>query len=493
VITEMNDTRFNGATLHTLSLSGERSRFVRRSAEGEGWGEGGLESKVHSVDRICAPSPRPSPLAKRRESNDRCRPRERGTISIALARSAVSVALMLALSAPAIAQTATAPATQPVATRPATTTQPANELAARVTTELQRILTNFQIRVEFPGGGVAFVLPDGSSGAVCVGLADRENNIPMRPDHRLPAGSIGKTFIAALALQMVQTGELKLDQPISTWLGERDWFARLPNANAITVRTLMNHTSGVPDHVQSGGAEFRKALHDQPDKVWKPDELIAFVLDKPAVSEAGKGWSYADTNYVLLGMIIEQVAKKSVYDLAAARFIKPLSLRDTLPQDRRDLPGLACGYMKPGQSLIEIDDDKPRTLGEDGRFFINPQFEWCGGGFISTPRDLAKWCHALYHGDVLEQNTREMMLDGMLTNVGRGHRYGLGVQIRPTSQGVTFGHGGHFPGSMSEMAYYADHGFALAIMVNSDHHTWPSTLMKCLNECADAIINEMAK
>lgn len=386
--------------------------------------------------------------------------------------------LTMPQAAPPVAESPTPAPAAPAAT------QPGNARIAGIEARLQTVLDAFRARAGFPGGGVAFVLADGSIGAVDSGNADIENSVPMRVDHRLPAGSIGKTFFAAVALQLLEEGRLDLDAKIATFLGERDWFKRLPNADAITVRMLMNHTSGIPEHVLM--PEFLKALHDQPDKVWKPEELIEFVLDKPALFEAGKDWGYADTNYILLGMIIEKITGEKAYDLITKRILKPRGLSDILPQDRRELLNVSCGYMQPGRSLIEIDNR--RTL-IDGRFFINPQFEWCGGGFIATPRDLARWTHLLWGSDaILKENTREMMVDSVPAKTGRQQRYGLGVQIRPTSHGITWGHGGYFPGSMSEMAYFAEHGFALAIMVNSDHHTSPRTLMQCLDECADAII-----
>jgi D-alanyl-D-alanine carboxypeptidase len=404
----------------------------------------------------------------------------------------LQIGICVGLMSCSTVQPTTAPATPPEVVT--TGTRPVDDRTTRVATRIQQILASLQARTGFPGAGVAFILPDGARGAVAVGLADVERDIPMRIDHRLPAGSIGKTFVAAVALQMVEVGQLALDQPISKWLGDRAWFDRLPNHDSVTLRNLMNHTSGIPEHVQM--PEFRAALRDNPDKVWTPDELIAFVLDRPALFAAGApgDWAYADTNYILLGMIIEQVSGKSVYELVATRLLKPLHLIGTLPQDRRDLPGLACGYMQPGKALIEVDPSESRTLNDDGRFFINPQFEWCGGGFISAPRDLATWCHALYATDnVLKQNTREMMFDSVPATTGREQRYGLGVQIRPTSHGMTFGHGGWFPGAMSEMLWYAEHDITLAIMVNSDHHTTPRLLIRCLDECADAMLQELGK
>ena len=109
----------------------------------------------------------------------------------------------------------------------------------------------------------------------------------------------------------------------------------------MTLRMLLNHTSGVPEHVWN--PEFHEAVVGDPDKEWKPADLLAFIADSDPLFAAGKGWSYADTNYVLVGAVMEQVTGVSWYGLLRERLLRPLKLEATQPSDRRDIPDLANG------------------------------------------------------------------------------------------------------------------------------------------------------
>lgn len=317
---------------------------------------------------------------------------------------------------------------------------------------------------EFPGMTVGFVLPDGRSFSVSVGMADLERKTTLEPKDRMLAGSIGKTFAAAVTLQLVAEGRIKLDDPIERWFGREPWFARLPNAREITLRMLMNHTSGIPEHVLD--EKFIAALRANPDKAWKPEELIAYVLDKKPLFAAGKGWSYADTNYILIGMIFERATGKKLYAEVARRILRPLGLTDTIPSDRRALPGVITGYSRPNSPF----GFEGRVI-VDGKFIINPQMEWTGGGFASTAGDLARWARALYDGKVLGKAELDQMLAGVDATQGRGAggSYGLAVQIRSSDWGTSYGHGGWFPGYLSEMEYFPEKKIAIAVQFNTDN------------------------
>jgi D-alanyl-D-alanine carboxypeptidase len=313
----------------------------------------------------------------------------------------------------------------------------------------------------FPGMTAGFVLPDGRSGSVAVGLANLETKTPMKPRDRMLAGSIGKTFFSAVALQLVAEGKLELDSPISKWLGNEPWFDRLPNHGEITLRMLMNHTSGVPEHVLD--PSFIAAVGDKPDKKWLPQELVAFVFGKAPRFPAGKGWSYADTNYILVGMIIERVTASDLYALVDRRLLGPRHLELTSPSTSRVLEGLVPGYSTKG-SPFGIEGPSIR----DGKVIFNPQCEWAGGGFISTSEDLARWAHMLYGGDVLKKKSLEMLEVGVPAETGPGDQYGLGVQIRKSEWGTSLGHSGWFPGYLSDMEYFPSRRLAVAVQINTD-------------------------
>ncbi len=326
---------------------------------------------------------------------------------------------------------------------------------------LQSVVNAFHAGGTFPGVSAAVSLPDGSIIAITSGEADTVLHTSMTPDGLMLQGSVGKTYFAALAMQLVGEDRLDLDARVSGFLGHHDWYRRIPNADGITVRSLMNHTSGVMRY------EFMPAftadLSAQPDKFWTPEERLSYVLDETPSFAPGEGWEYSDTDFILLGMVIEEVTGETCYDLIRSRLLAPLGLEETLPSDTRTIPGLIQGYAGLPNPFGGSDE----MLLPDGRFAINPQFEWAGGGFASTPSDLARWARALYTGKAFDEHLLPLMLDGVPARLGPGSRYGLGVILTDTSAGPSQGHSGFFPGYLTEMAYFPDLDVAVALQVNT--------------------------
>ena len=328
-------------------------------------------------------------------------------------------------------------------------------------TVLQAKLDEWHKAGKFPGATVGVVLADGESFGLAVGYSDRDARTPMKPTDRMLAGSVGKTFAAATALQLVKEGKIRLDDKVEKYLGGEPWFSRLPNAKDITVRQLMNHTSGLVRYEFK--PEFTKELTANPEKVRKPAELVAYLLGEKPPFEAGKGWDYSDTNYIVLGMIIEKVTGKKFYDEASRRLLKPLKLKDTIPQDGMKLKGVVQGYAGPNNPFGGKD-----AMIHEGKFTINPQFEWTGGGFASTAQDLARWAKMMYEGRAYSPDLLPQVLDGVSAPMlGRETTYGLGVIIRKTTAGTSYGHSGFFPGYMTDMMYFPDSKIAIAVQVNT--------------------------
>ena len=330
---------------------------------------------------------------------------------------------------------------------------------------LQKKLDSLAKAHQMPGATFALVFPEGATLSLATGYEDREAFRLMNPNTPMLVGSTGKTFVAALVLQMAEQGKIHLDSHLSFYFGEEAWFQNLANANDITVRMLLQHTSGLPRYVFSDA--FKKALEKNPDKNWPPKELIAFISHQPAKHRAGMGWSYSDTNYLLLGLLLEKVTKQSYYSLLQNNILDPLGLASTFPSNKRLLPGLSQGYIG-AQDILGLNVKK--TV-EDGRYVINPQFEWTGGGLISTSEDLASWMQQLHGGQLIsERMLLEMRLavsfaDGVPAKMG----YGLGSFVRYTKDGDThYGHEGIMPGYITAIEYSKKHSFSMAIQVNSD-------------------------
>ncbi|MBX3243120.1 MAG: beta-lactamase family protein [Acidobacteria bacterium] len=327
--------------------------------------------------------------------------------------------------------------------------------------ELQRMLDEWHKAGKFPGATLGVVLPNGESFGLAVGYSDRSTKKPMRPDDRMLAGSTGKTFAAAVAMQLVKEGKLQLDDKVEKYLGKEPWFSRLPNANDVTVRQLMNHTSGLVRYEFKD--TFTSDLKKEPLREWTPEQRLAYLLDAEPPFAAGKGWDYSDTNYIVLGMIIEKLTGRPFFDEAERRLLKPLKLKDTIPQKGIVLKGVIQGYAGPNNPFGPNDE-----MIQKGKFVINPQLEWTGGGYASTSEDLARWAKALYEAKAFDQTLLSQMLDGVAAPMlGKETKYGLGVIIRQTKSGTSVGHSGFFPGYMTDMMYFPEHKIAVAVQVNT--------------------------
>lgn len=326
--------------------------------------------------------------------------------------------------------------------------------------QIQAKLDAWHRDAHFPGATLGVVLPDSKVLSFAVGFSNRELKTPMQPNDRMLAGSVGKMFAAATMLQLVQEGKAELDQPIAPYFANDPWFPRLPNASKITLRQLMNHTSGLVRYEFKD--QFTQDLTQNPDKTWKPEELLAYLLDEKAPFEPGQGWDYSDTNYIVLGMIIERITQDSFYAQAQKRFLTPLRLTQTLPQDSPVIEGLVQGYAGENNPFGGQD-----AMLREGRMIINPQFEWTGGGFASNATDLARWGSYVFSGQAFAPSMLEQALQGTpAPMLGRTARYGLGVIIRTSPSPTTYGHSGFFPGYLTELAYYPDTQVSLAIQVN---------------------------
>jgi len=371
-----------------------------------------------------------------------------------------------------------------------------DELRIKVQAELDaRYLAAQDTSELFPGATLAFALPDGRVASFGTGFSDIEKQLPMRPESRMPAGSIGKTYVAAVALDMVDDGLLDLDGRIERWLGDEPWFARLPNANTITLRHLLNHSSGIMDHVFDADSLFQDYLKEQlsEDDVTRsfdPRDMVRFVLDREPLFPAGEGFHYTDTGYLLVGMVIEVAGPSSYYEELARRLLVPLNLDQTTPLDRREIAGIAQGYAPESQRLFGLPD----KVVADGALVFDPSLEWTGGGLATTSEDLVRWAVALFSGKAIGQRQVNAMLhsiaapDHYADDQERDYGYGLGVNVAHTALGVAYRHGGFFPGYNSMLAYFPDTGIAVAMQINTDQ----SSIEKHFDALAEIVVSRVS-
>ncbi|MEZ5971025.1 MAG: serine hydrolase domain-containing protein [Hyphomonadaceae bacterium] len=351
---------------------------------------------------------------------------------------------------------------------PAAVRDDAAPVRAALAAELDAILED----TGFPGITAAVVLPNGEIITAASGLADVETNTPMNAESLMPAGSIGKTFVAATALALVEEGKLSLDAPIAQYLGERDWYRDIPNGDVITLRMLLNHSSGIdvdyisspqilPLFVQTFGADGVAMS----DLGFRYSDIVGAISNSEPDFHAGTGFAYSDANYILVGLLIEEVTGHAFYQEASTRFTERFALADTIPTPRASAR-FASGYEPDEETRLP---GFPEKLTEDGRLYYDPALEWTGGGFASTAGDLAKWAYDLYGRRALPGD----LVDEMIASRNRfvpaelGWGYGLAVQLSEDAFGLRLMHGGYIPGYSSYMEYQPARDMALAFQTNT--------------------------
>ena len=352
---------------------------------------------------------------------------------------------------------------------------PPHSLDKTTVAEVQARLDGAVQEHGLPGATAAIVTGDGRLVSFASGLSDREIGRKMTPDTRMMSGSIGKMFVSAVALSLVQDGVLDLDAPISQWLGQDSDYAKLPNYGAITVRMLLGHNSGLVDHVymDSFWTVARERSKDA-DFAFAPKDLVAFGYGTKPLFKPGEGFHYTDLGYILLGLVIEKASGESYYTLLQQRFLYPLALSSTGPSNGRVFNGLAQGYLDASNPLL----GEQGTALSGGVFQINTSSEWTGGGLVTSAGDLAEWAADLFEGRTRLGTKYAMEMVAKPGETGKPGRYGLGVYVFDTEFGPLYGHGGWFMGYRSFVGYFPGCHVSAAIQMNTERVEQTSVIFR---------------
>lgn len=314
-----------------------------------------------------------------------------------------------------------------------------------------------------PGATVAASFPRSAGISLAAGVTGTSATDDALPvNARMLAGSTGKTYFAACAVALHAEGRIDLDGPLASYLGGNAWLADVPNSDDVSLRDLLRHRSGIPEYVWD--PEVAAAISADMDRVWGHSELARLLEGRDPVGLPRDEFVYADANYVLAMLAIEQATGEDLYEFARERFLKPLGLDDTFASDTRDLPGLTQGHVVLGAQL----GAPPLMVGDDGRVQFNTQFEWAGGGYVSSAADLARWGRILWSGELIDEPYLPELLDALPTPKGPGDSYGIATILRNTDLGPAYGHDGFFPGYLTSVAWFPEQGFAVAVQVNTD-------------------------
>ena len=310
-----------------------------------------------------------------------------------------------------------------------------------------------------PGISLSVVFPNGKAETFTRGFADVEKGIKMTSSTKMLGGSTGKVFYSVVALQLIEEGKLKLDEPIFNTMSDYSWFGKLPNAKQLTVRSLMRHETGIPRYVFSEA--FQADVLKDVDRVWKPEELLSYIFDEKPQFEVGKSFAYSDTNYIVLCMLIEKVTGNTLYHEVQKRVLDKAGLKNVIPQTSRTYKNIAQGYNAKDDAFfpgLQFD--------ENGRSNFNLQFEWAGGGLVITSHDLAVLGKLIYEGKMFDYSLLEEYFKGI--DAGKmGGKWGLGVHIREAPNGKIYGHSGFMPGYVTNMLYFEKYKFAISCQINT--------------------------
>jgi D-alanyl-D-alanine carboxypeptidase len=341
---------------------------------------------------------------------------------------------------------------------------PEPESAPEFAAQLRPALMAKMEELRVPGAIVLVDVPGQGQWLAALGVGDLAVKTPMRTDDQVRIGSITKTMTASIVLQLVDEGRVSLDDPVAKFVPE------VPNGAAITVRQLLNMTSGLMSY--TADEEFNREADAHPDTVWTSAELLAAAFRHPPVFPPGQQFDYSNTNYVLLGVIAERITGQDLPRLFKERLFDRLGMthsRFPAPADASLPRPYAHGYdfvtltgLDQLEKAAAAGNTETKVMASPGAMpadvtTFNPSFASAAGAVISTAADMKIWAKEMATGSLLEPDTQRQRLDF------EAGRYGLGVgQSWPGA----VGHAGSVPGYQSVAVYVPDKRASIFVVAN---------------------------
>ena len=300
------------------------------------------------------------------------------------------------------------------------------------------------------GASLALVRPGEEALTLAAGCADRASGAPLTPDHLFRTASTKKTWTAVAVLALVREGRIDLDQTIE------GWFPLLPRAGEIRVRHLLSHRSGLPEYE----ALMPKGAADD----WTPERIVDFALAKGAQNTPGEQFVYSNTGYVLAGEIVRSERGEPPSRWLRRAVFEPAGMGETWSGGDEDFPRtrLARAYI--------FDSGRPDASPEESTDWFPLSGIGAAGDLVTTPRDLARGCHALFSGQVLDRAGLDMLQTPLLpawfpgTNITHcGH----GVLVSRFGDLTIAGHLGQLRGHITMAGHHAASGITAVLCQNS--------------------------
>ncbi len=338
------------------------------------------------------------------------------------------------------------------------------------------VVTEIQAKIDdltaggLPPGMVVWIDAPEYQFAGATGFADLMNGTPMPPEGAFRIGSITKMFTAAVIIQLAEDGVLTLGDPLALWLPEV--AEQLPYGDQITLRHLLTHTSGLFNVVEheaywadlftemetdeATGAVTLACVQRDPH-----DTLARYVYGKDAQFEPGTRWSYSNTNYTLLGMVIEAAAEMPLAQAYRTHIYEPLGMASTfLDCYEEPVLDVVHGYTASGDTMTDVTE-------------LHESVGWSAGGLVSTAPDLITFARGLFGGALFDEPESLVTM----TTPAPGSSYGLGI----TLQKEYMGHAGYIAGFRSVLNYAPELDTVVVMVYNHDSVDPESNLADVLN------------
>ncbi len=302
------------------------------------------------------------------------------------------------------------------------------------------------------------------------GMADIASNIAMQPCMISRMGSTIKMFTATVALMLYDEGKITLDEKISHYL-KGSYINKIRNADKATIRQLLQHSSGIVNYIQN--PQFQTASMNDLKKEWKAEELLPYAYNQDAYFAPGTDVRYSNTNYILLGLLIEQIENKPLHEVFEQRIFSPLGMTQSLFASKNPVPrNIVRGY-------IDMYSNYKIT---ESTYYSGWDYYTADGGLISNPYDMSLFFQKLMNGDVI----RTELLNEMLAWKSPAKQdadffpmqYGLGIFKMTTPKGDVYYHSGDAIGYYANMMYIPASKSVIVYAVNSNYgklDEWVST------------------
>lgn len=327
---------------------------------------------------------------------------------------------------------------------------------AQIASRVQAVIDEVTTHPEFVGLSVAVARGDHMIVDRGYGIADLEWNAPVDASTIFRIGSMTKQFTAAAILKLAEQGKLGLDDPLSRYVTEFDTGGRV-----VTIRQMLNHTSGIPEYTMQPGFFAKFAPLNLSD-----GELLQLVSGKPFDFEPGAGWRYSNTNYYLLGMVVAKASGRPYAAFMQDEFFTPLGLAHTrYGSETAIIPRRAQGY--------SFD---PNTGSHSNDAAISMNTPGAGGALVSSAGDLVRWQIALTNGRAIRPASFEQMIGSPVKTTRGDALYGLGVMIDRRDGRRVIGHTGRINGFNSVLSWLPDSGLRVAVISNSE--AMPSAIVE---------------